>query len=268
MSTYLDGIVASHRRSASDDPRSFNELFERAAAMAPTRSFVEALAAPGLSVIAEIKRRSPSKGLLREDLDVASTSRSYELGGAAAISVLTDLEFFGGTFEDLELVRSTVSLPVLRKDFVVDPRDLCDARLIGADAVLLIVAALSDEELTRFAALAASLCLGVLVEVHDEEELRRAVELESPIIGVNQRDLRSFEVDADRAFRLVDAIPAEVLAVAESGIRSSDDAASLAARGFDAILVGETFVRARNPEQEVAAMAGLPVADRRVARSP
>jgi indole-3-glycerol phosphate synthase len=262
MATYLDGIMAAHREAAEADQRSFDDLFADALQSPIPRSLAHALSAEGLSVIAEFKRRSPSKGVLNQSMDLGAMLEMYQEGGASAISVLTDLEFFGGSLTDLSQARQITSLPLLRKDFVVDERDLCDARISGADAVLLIVAALEDGELRHLSHVAVALDLDVLVEVHDEPELERAIDLSSSIVGVNQRDLRTFEVDLDRALGLLDSIPSEVIAVAESGIGSREEAARLAEAGFDAVLVGETFVRSADPRATVAAMAGCNVGRR------
>ena len=226
--------------------------------MWPTRGFTRALAAsPGLSVIAEIKRRSPSKGPLNVDLDPLGVSEAYEAGGATCLSVLTDAEFFGGSIDDLNIARASTALPVLRKDFTVSPRDVADARLMGADAVLLIVAAIDRAELLEFHELATSLDLDALVEVHDEAELEIALGVGATLIGVNQRDLVTFEVDHERAARMATAIPATVAKVAESGVRDRDDAKRLAAAGYDAILVGETLVTAGDVGATLRALRGM-----------
>ena len=218
----------------------------------PARPFAARLAAgPSLAVIAEIKRRSPSKGDLAPDLVPGELAKRYEAGGAACLSVLTDVEYFGGARADLVEARAACTLPVLRKDFTVDERDIVDARLMGADAVLLIVAALDDGELTRFAALAGRLGLAALVEVHDEGELDRALGAGATLIGVNGRDLRTFEVDLGVFERLAGRMPAGVVTVAESGLRSPDDARRVAAAGYDAVLVGESLVTSADPEPAV-----------------
>ena len=209
-----------------------------------------------MAVISEIKRRSPSKGDLDPDLDPAAVAADYEAGGAACLSVLTDRDFFGGCVEDLVAARSACSLPVLRKDFTVSALDVCDARTMGADAVLLIVAALSDGELRSFLALAEQLALTALVEVHDEPELERALAAGARVVGVNQRDLRTFEVDRERALALAGSIPTDVVAVAESGIRDADDVAALAGAGFQAVLVGETLVRSANRRSAIGDLLG------------
>ena len=205
-------------------------------------------------MIAEVKRRSPSRGDLAIDLDPATLAAAYATGGAACLSVLTDAPHFGGSAADLAAARAASGLPpTLRKDFTVAPADLYDARLMGADAVLLIVAALNDGELTAFLRLGAELGLACLVEVHDETELQRALGAGASIIGVNQRDLRTFEVDGDRARRLAASIPNGVVSVAESGIRSHEDVAALVDAGFHAILVGEA---ARHLGRPAAAAIG------------
>ena len=204
--TYLGEIVAAHRARSADDARDLGQLVAEAEAAPPPRGFRAALAAPGsshaLAVIAEVKRRSPSKGDLDAGLDPAAVALDYAAGGAACLSVLTDTDYFGAEPGDLGAARSACTLPVLRKDFTVSELDVCDARLMGADAVLLIVAALDDDELARFAALARDLSLDALVEVHDDAELERALHSGASLVGVNQRDLTTFEVDADRALRL------------------------------------------------------------------
>lgn len=207
-----------------------------------------------MAVIAEVKRRSPSKGDLFPDLDPASLAITYESGGAAALSVLTDREFFGGSAEDLAAARSATVLPVLRKDFTVSPNDVCDARIMGADAVLLIAAALDDDELATLHALAISVGLDALVEVHDEAEAARAVAVGARLIGVNQRDLVTFEVDTARAVRVAGSLPDGVVRVAESGIVDAADAGRLAGSGYHAVLVGESLVTSADPAEAVGAL--------------
>jgi indole-3-glycerol phosphate synthase len=244
MPTYLADILASHRARAAADDRSLSDLLRRAASTPAPRDFAGALRGDGLGCIAEIKRRSPSKGDLDPGLQPDLVAKEYVAGGAACLSVLTDVDHFGGSPADLAAARQASGLPVLRKDFTVQEADVVDARLMGADAVLLIVAALDDDELRRCAARAEELGLAALVEVHDETELERALAAGSGLVGVNQRDLRTFEVDHERACALARLIPCDVLAVAESGVRGPDDARRLAEAGYDAILVGETLVRA------------------------
>jgi len=263
--TYLSGILAAHRVRAGADDRDLDDLVARAQSCPSTRPFAPSLAvATGgeLAVIAEVKRRSPSKGPLDTGLDPAAVARDYEAGGATCLSVLTDEEFFAGSPADLVAARSACGLPVLRKDFTVSPADVCDARLMGADAVLLIVAALSDEDLSEFLGLARELTLDALVEVHDEAELERALEAGAELVGVNQRDLTTFAVDRGRALRMVRTIPPEVVAVAESGIRDGSDAAVLADAGYQGVLVGESLVCAPDRGAAVGALTGHRVGGR------
>ena len=254
MATYLDRILEQHRSAAEADDDAIEVLLDEARAKPTARGFRSALAAASaerLAVIAEIKRRSPSKGDLAVDLDPAQVAMAYARGGAACLSVLTDEAWFGGSAADLQAARQAVDLPVLRKDFTIDPRDVVRARIMGADAVLLIVAALDQNELMDFHAIAGEIGLDVLVEVHDERELERAVAIGADLIGVNQRDLVTFEVDVDRAVRVGAAMPEGVLRVAESGIRGADDAQRLVEAGFDAGLVGESVVTAGDPAESV-----------------
>jgi indole-3-glycerol phosphate synthase len=255
VATYLDRILAAHRRAAGEDGRDIGRLRAQAEASPPGRPFRAALSAgPGISVVAEVKRRSPSKGDLAPGLDPARLARAYARGGAACLSVLTDVEFFGGSPADLAAARAAVDLPVLRKDFTVCEADLYDARTMGADAVLLIVSALSPAALADLLARARQVGLDALVEVHDEVEAARAVDSGADLIGVNQRDLVTFEVDTERASRVAGSLPSHVVKVAESGIREGADVERLAAAGFDAVLVGEALVTAPDPGQ---ALAGL-----------
>jgi len=250
-STVLDRILAAHRRAAAADSRRLDDLLAAAHAAPPPRPFRPAVGPGdpdgGVAVIAEVKRRSPSKGDLAPGLVAGVLAQAYQRAGAAALSVLTDGEYFGGSPADLAEARAACDLPVLRKDFTVDERDVCDARAMGADAVLLIVAALSDDELGRFRSLAAELGMAALVEVHDEDELGRAIDAGADLVGVNQRDLRTFEVDRTRAVRLGALIPSGVVKVAESGIAAAADLQDLAAAGYDAVLVGERLVTAADP---------------------
>lgn len=261
MPAYLDTILAAHRAQVAADGRDLEELLEKAGGYAPVRSFRDAIAADaaehGMAVISEIKRRSPSRGDLDPTLDPAAVAEEYEAGGASCLSVLTDRDFFGGSPADLSAARAGCSLPVLRKDFTVGPLDVVDARLMGADAVLLIVAALTDAELTSFLGLARQCSLTALVEVHDESELARAVEVGADVIGVNQRDLHTFEVDHQRALRLGGAVPDHVTAVAESGIEGPEDVRRLADAGYRAVLVGELLVRSGDRRTAVAGLLGV-----------
>lgn len=227
----------------------------------PSRVFEAALRADegALAVIAEIKRRSPSKGDLAPDLDPVATAAAYAAGGAACLSVLTDRRFFGGAVADLEAARAAVDVPVLRKDFTIDEVQVFETRAVGADAILLIVAALPDDALLAdLHALATELGLGVLVETHDDAELERALRAGARVVGVNTRDLGTFDEDLGVGERLAKLIPPEVVAVAESGIRSVDDAARMAEAGFDAVLVGEMLVRSGDPTTAVRGLASLP----------
>lgn len=261
MATYLDRIVDAHRLAAAADrrrPGAVQEAAERAMDDGPTRGFRAALAADHtaghLAVIAEIKRRSPSRGDLAPDIVAGRVAEAYAEGGAAALSVLTDADAFGGSPEDLREARGATEVPVLRKDFTVVEADVFDARAMGADALLLIVAALDDHELADFRALAVEVGLDVLVEVHDERELERALEAGADLVGVNQRDLVTFDVDAARAERLASEIPLEVVRVAESGIGGPDDARQMADAGYHAVLVGESLVTASDRAEAVAAL--------------
>ena len=256
---YLDKIVQSHREVASRDQRNLDDLAGQASALSSTRGFRARLvqgSRESLCVIAEIKRKSPSKGVLRANLDAAHIASLYEQGGASCLSVLTDEHFFGGSVEDLQIARASTSLPVIRKDFTVSEFDVLDARLMGADCVLLIAAALTDDELTRFHDLSVQIGLEVLVETHDEHELVRALNVGATIVGVNQRDLITFEVDHARAERMASLIPPTVVRVAESGVRNADDARRLRDAGYDAVLVGESIVTSSDP---VAAVRDLKV---------
>jgi indole-3-glycerol phosphate synthase len=255
MMTYLDRILAVHRSTSASDTRDLNEMHARARRVPVGRPFTGRLRSdPGLSVIAEIKRASPSRGPLAVDLDPALTARRYVAGGATCLSVLTDGEFFSGSPEDLAAARAAVDVPVLRKDFTVGPADVIDARLMGADAVLLIAAALSPELLGELVTLAADVGIDALVEVHDEDEAERALAAGAALVGVNQRDLVTFQVDTARAERVAKVLPDTVVRVAESGIRDRDDAARLADAGFDAVLVGEALVTAPDAAAAVAAL--------------
>jgi indole-3-glycerol phosphate synthase len=262
VATYLDRILDVHRSRAAADPRPLAALVESAGRCPPARPFAEALRqaagpAGSLAVIAEIKRRSPSKGPLNPDLDPERVARNYEEGGAAALSVLTEREFFGGSPADLAAARDATALPVLRKDFTVSALDVCDARLMGADCVLLIVAAVTQPELLELHALAREIGLDALVEVHDEAELQRAVEAGADLIGVNQRDLVTFEVDQRRAARMAPLIPDGAVRVAESGVRGPADARELHDAGYHAVLVGEGLVTAPDPASAVRGMVQM-----------
>jgi indole-3-glycerol phosphate synthase len=254
--TVLDRILAE-TRTAVDRRRREQPVAEPGEAREPGR-FRDAIAAPGIGVIAEFKRRSPSAGSLHDAPDLERSVRAYEAGGAVAASILTEEANFGGSLEDLRLARGVSSLPLLRKDFVVDRYQLLEAHAAGADAVLLIVAALSDAELAEFSSAAAELGLDVLVEVHDEVELERAAAHGPEIVGVNNRDLRDFSVDVGRTERLLEMMPAGALVVSESGISTAAQLDTLARQGVDAVLVGETLMRSGDPQ---AALRSLTASD-------
>jgi indole-3-glycerol phosphate synthase len=221
---------------------------------APTRRFREALRGEGVGVIAEFKRRSPSAGSLRAAPDLGAIVGAYERGGAVAVSVLTESPNFGGSLEDLRTARASCSLPLLRKDFVVDDYQLHEAVAAGADAVLLIVAALEPAELAALHARAGELGLDVLVEVHDRAELERALALEAPIVGINNRDLRDFSVDLARTETLLEHVPAGVTVISESGIAGAEQVRRLEARGVAGVLVGESLMRAADPAAALRAL--------------
>ncbi|HRO63366.1 indole-3-glycerol phosphate synthase TrpC [Thermomonas sp.] len=227
------------------------ELRARAADAAPTRGFADAIAekiASGqAAVIAEIKKASPSQGVIRADFDPTAIARSYAEHGAACLSVLTDVEFFQGSDAFLQQARAACALPVLRKDFIVDAWQLHEARALGADCVLLIAAALDDVQLAEYAFLAAELGMDALIEVHDLDELERALPVPARLLGINNRNLRSFEVSLETTLALKDAVPADRVLVTESGIRNHDDVARMRAAGVHAFLVGETFMRQPDP---------------------
>lgn len=256
--TYLDDIVAWHRQRALNDTRSFADLLSEAESCVPTRGFASSIRdTPHLAVIAEIKRKSPSKGDLNASLNPSELAQQYQRGGASCLSVLTDTNHFGGSVADLQLARGACSVPVIRKDFTVDARDICDARIMGADCVLLIAAILSAEEMSTYLDLCREVDIDALVEVHDEAELELAMNAGAVMVGVNQRDLVTFAVDQARAVRMAPRIPDHVVRVAESGVRGRDDALALRAAGYDAILVGEHLVTSPDPE---AALTELCVA--------
>ena len=223
--------------------------------MPAARGFRDALSGlDHLAVISEVKRRSPSKGDLFAGLDPAALASDYARGGASCLSVLTDEEFFGGSVADLQAARAAVSLPVLRKDFTVCERDVLDARIMGADCVLLIAAALDPAELVDLHALAVEVGLDELVEIHDEPELEAALAADATLVGVNQRDLVTFAVDHERALRMAGQMPPQVVRVAESGVRGPDDAGRLYRAGYHAVLVGETLVTSGDPAGAVASL--------------
>mgnify|MGYP000847277727 FL=1 len=257
--TVLDEIITGVREDLAvrqaDQP--FEKLLELAREVQPARPVVPALRAPGLAVMAEVKRRSPSKGDLAEIADPAVLATDYADGGAAAISVLTERRRFNGSLTDLDAVRGAVETPLLRKDFMVHPYQFYEARVHGADLVLLIAAALSDVELRAFLDLTDALGMTALVETHTEEEVERAVNAGVEVIGINNRDLKTLEVDLDRFGKLVSLIPDDRVKVAESGILSLDDARRVRQEGADAILVGEALVRHGDPRAAVEEFASI-----------
>ncbi len=246
--TILDRIVDHKRIELAEckQARPLEVLEAEACAVLPPRDAVAALRAPGVSLIAEVKRASPSKGLLHPNLDPAGLARTYADGGAAAISVLTDQQFFRGSLEDLRLVREAVDVPVLRKDFCIEPYQVYEARAAGADLVLLIVAVLSDRDLVTLYRLVRELDMAALIEVHDEGELARALAVRPRIVGINNRDLHTFTVDLETTARLRPQVPDGVVLVSESGVHTPADVERLAALGVDAMLVGESLVRAQD----------------------
>jgi indole-3-glycerol phosphate synthase len=237
-----------------------NELSQLAQAAAPVRGFARALRdrveAGQSAVIAEIKKASPSKGVLRENFDPAAIARSYQAGGASCLSVLTDVDFFQGADEYLQQARAACALPVLRKDFVLDSYQVYEARALGADCILLIVAVLEDEMLMELLQLAGHLGMDALVEVHDATEMERALATPAPLIGVNNRNLRTFETSLETTIELLPAFPLDRLLVTESGIHSRDDVQLMRNNGVHAFLVGEAFMRADNPGERLAELFG------------
>jgi indole-3-glycerol phosphate synthase len=250
--TYLDRIIpAVLRRLEERQRRVPQEILESLPLPGARASFAEAIRAPGMSLIAEVKRASPSKGPIRPGLDAGLLAREYEVAGARAISVLTEQDHFGGSMDDLRAAVDATELPVLRKDFILDQYQIHEARMWGASAVLLIAALLSDEKLRRLAGLAADLDLDVLLEVHDRMEMARALLLDGVVIGVNNRDLRTFAVSLDTTVELAALVPPERLLVGESGIQTRADIERLAACGVDGVLVGESLLRSRDVETAV-----------------
>ena len=253
MSDILQRILATKRAEISAARRAVpvEELERRAHTQPPARDFIAALRAKNAAgtpaVIAEIKRASPSKGLLRNDFDPAVLAKGYESGGAACLSVLTDREYFQGANEHLTAARAACGLPVLRKDFIIDAYQVLEARAIGADCILLIAAAANVDELRGLEQLAHRLGMAVLVEVHDETELAAASMLATPLIGINNRNLRTFATSLQTTSDLLPRVPADKLVVTESGIRDRNDVARLRKQGVHAFLIGETFMRAADP---------------------
>ena len=253
MSTILDTILLRKREEVADrrERVSLFELKTRAASASPPRGFAVAIerkiAAGDAAVIAEVKKASPSKGVIRADFDPAAIARSYEAGGAACLSVLTDIDFFQGADEYLLAAREACRLPVLRKDFIVDAYQLYEARVLGADCVLLIAAALDDVQLAEYAYIADELGMDVLVEVHDLDELERALPIPARLLGINNRNLKTFEVSLQTTLDLQSAVPADRVLVTESGILARPDVALMRENDIHAFLVGEAFMRQPDP---------------------
>jgi indole-3-glycerol phosphate synthase len=253
VSVRLDEIVgatreALHRRKRE---RPQSELEREAGAVPEGRPFAEALSRPGTSLIAEYKRRSPSAGPIREGASCADVVRAYDSGGAAALSVLTEEAHFGGSLADLREARAASELPLLRKDFTIDPYQLYEAKVGGADAVLLVVGAMTSSELAALHREAHALDLDAIVEIHDEDELEQALEVDADVLGINNRNLTDFTVDIQRTFDLLSDVPAGKVVVSESGIHSREQIEELEQVGVDAVLVGEALMRADDPESVV-----------------
>ena len=260
MSDILEKILATKRSEIAEARTNvpLAEMRARAAAATPPRNFVAALrakhAAGKPAVIAEIKKASPSKGVIRPDFRPAEIAQTYERHGAACLSVLTDVQYFQGAVEYLQQARAACALPVLRKDFMVDEYQVHEARAMGADCILLIAACLDDAQMADLEAVALAHRMSVLVEVHDGEELQRALRLKTPLVGINNRDLRTFDVTLDTTLGLLDAVPADRLLVTESGILGPQDVARMRAADVHAFLVGEAFMRAADPGVALAAL--------------
>jgi indole-3-glycerol phosphate synthase len=253
MTNILQKIVNAKRNEilAAQADCSLSDLCRQARAAPQPRDFLAAIrtavGSGNAAVIAEVKKASPSKGILREDFDPATIAQSYEIGGATCLSVLTDADFFMGSPGILKAARAACKIPVLRKDFVIDEYQVWESRAMGADCILLIVSILSDSHMRRFEKLAIDLGMAVLVEAHDDEELQRALALETPLIGINNRNLTTFEVSLDISLSLSKAVPKDRVIVTESGISTKDDIERMRASGINAFLVGETFMRAQDP---------------------
>ena len=263
MADVLQKILATKREeialASSSVPLA--EMRQRAAGASPPRDFIGALrariSAGAPAVIAEIKKASPSKGVLRENFDPSAIARSYEAGGAACLSVLTDREYFQGGNEHLQIARDACALPVLRKDFIVDPYQVYEARAMGADCILLIVAALQDSVMRELEEHAHELGMAVLVEIHEASELEGALSLKTPLLGINNRNLRTFETRLETTISLLPRIPRERLVVTESGMLLPADVKMMRAQGVQAFLVGEAFMRAKDPGEALSELFGL-----------
>lgn len=258
--TVLKKILARKQEEIAERSSavSIAELKEQCEKADSPRGFVRALQAKidsgQAAVIAEVKKASPSKGIIREDFDPVAIAKSYEKGGACCLSVLTDIDFFQGSDEYLKMARSATSLPVIRKDFIIDEYQVYEARALGADCILLIVSALEGAQLSKLYNLAVELDMDVLVEVHDEEELKQALALDSSMVGINNRNLHTFETSLENTFQLVDKIPGETIIITESGIHTTDDVAAMRGHSVNAFLVGEAFMRSEDPGQRLMEM--------------
>ncbi len=264
MTDILNKIVAVKREevAAAKNRKSLDAVRADAQSRVLTRDFVGALrskiGAGQPAVIAEVKKASPSKGVLRADFIPADIAQNYAEYGAACLSVLTDVQFFQGCVDYLKQARASCPLPVLRKDFMVDAYQIYESRAMGADAILLIAACLDDAQMHDFEQIARSLDMAVLVEVHDAPELERALKLETPLIGINNRNLKTFEVSLDTTLTLMQGVPSDRIVVCESGIHTRDDVLRMGAAGINAFLVGEAFMRAQEPGPALAALFGMP----------
>ena len=257
--TVLDRIVEARRAAIAHRQKSVPETVLRFGVKQaePVRDFVAALSRDAINVIAELKKASPSRGMIRSEFDPVSLAKGFETAGAAALSVLTEEEFFQGDLKHMKVARAAVGIPVLRKDFIVDPWQVWEARATNADSFLLIVAALDDVRLAELLALGRELRMEPLVEVHTREELARALAAGARILGVNNRDLRTLEVRVETSYELIEAIPDECIAVAESGLRTHDDLKRLRAAGFDAFLIGEHLMLQPDPAAALRSLLGL-----------
>ena len=258
--TILKKILARKREEIAEHSAivSAEELLVRAGSASAPRGFAAAMAAKiavgESAVIAEIKKASPSKGVIRKDFDPASIAASYAAGGAACLSVLTDVDFFQGADEYLQAARAACDLPVIRKDFIIDKYQIYEARAMGADCILLIVSALSEDQLQQLHDEAQSLGMDVLIEVHDKAELEIALKLDNPMVGINNRNLHSFEVSLENTYQLLEQIPEGKIVITESGIHQRDDVAAMRDRNVNAFLVGEAFMRSDEPGQRLREM--------------
>ena len=256
LSRIVDSTREDVRRRRREVPLATLEEQLASRRVVDDRPFSEALSGPGVSIIAEHKRRSPSAGTIRDGATVEEIVSAYERGGAAALSILTEPHNFGGSLQDLRAARAVTDLPILRKDFIVDPYQVYETAASGADALLLIVAALEFDDLVRLYGEATAIDLDVLVEVHDEEELEAALEIDCDVIGINNRDLSDFTVDLNRTFELLSDVPAGKLVVSESGLYTREQLEELERVGVDAVLVGERLMRAPDPEDALRELCG------------